>query len=50
MKVYLDTNVCSIFLTCDDRLRRDYEGGLEVMNPVDFVVSEGGEYGNRSDE
>ena len=40
----------NIFLTCDDRLMRDYEGGLKVMNPVDFVVSEGEQYGNRSDE
>lgn len=40
----------SFFLTCDDRLMNHYKGKLKVMNPVDFVVSEGGEYGSYSDE
>ena len=40
----------SLFLTGDDRLTSHYEGELKVMNPVDFVVSEGGQYGNQSDE
>ncbi|MFO7917519.1 MAG: PIN domain-containing protein [Anaerolineae bacterium] len=30
------------FLTCDDRLINRYEGELTVVNPVDFVLSEGG--------
>lgn len=32
----------SIFLTCDDHVANHYRGELKVMNPVDFVVSEGG--------
>ena len=35
---------CGLFLTCDARLINRYEGELNVMNPVDFVVSGGGEY------
>lgn len=27
------------FLTCDDRLIRRYQGSLNVINPVDFVLS-----------
>lgn len=27
------------FLTCDDRVIRRYQGGIEVLNPVDFVLS-----------
>lgn len=32
----------SVFLTCDDHLAKHYKGELKLMNPVDFVVSEGG--------
>lgn len=39
----------SFFLTCDDRVVRQYEGRLEVMNPVDFVVSEGGQHDGQGD-
>ena len=35
---------CDLFLTCDDRLINRYEGELNVMNPVDFIVSGGGQY------
>jgi predicted nucleic acid-binding protein len=27
------------FLTCDDRVLRRYQGGIKVLNPVDFVLS-----------
>lgn len=26
------------FLTCDDRVIRRYKGGIQVLNPVDFVL------------
>jgi predicted nucleic acid-binding protein len=39
----------NFFLTCDDRLISHYQGQLKVVNPVDFVISEGGEYGDQSD-
>jgi len=41
---------CGLFLTCDDRLINRYKGELHVMNPVDFVVSGGGQYGSGRDE
>lgn len=27
------------FLTCDDQVLRRYQGGIKVLNPVDFVLS-----------
>jgi predicted nucleic acid-binding protein len=27
------------FLTCDDRVVRRYSGGMQVLNPVNFVMS-----------
>lgn len=29
---------CSHLLTCDDRLRKRYQGPMTVLNPTDFVV------------
>ena len=31
------------FLACDDRLIRRYQGNINVMNPVNFVLSITGE-------
>lgn len=29
---------CEVFLACDDRLLRRYQGSLRAMNPVNFVL------------
>jgi predicted nucleic acid-binding protein len=30
---------CSHLLTCDDRLRKRYQGPITLLNPADFVVA-----------
>lgn len=30
---------CSHLLTCDDRLRKRYQGPITVLNPADFIVA-----------
>jgi predicted nucleic acid-binding protein len=29
---------CDVFLACDDRLLRRYQGSLKAMNPVNFIL------------
>lgn len=33
----------NFFLTCDDRLIRRYQGNMQVLNPVDFILAMTGE-------
>lgn len=29
---------CEYLITCDDRILRRYEGGLKVINPIQFTI------------
>ena len=30
------------FITCDDKIIKNYSGGLKALNPVQFILEEGG--------
>jgi hypothetical protein len=30
------------FITCDDKIIKNYRGGLKALNPVQFILEEGG--------
>lgn len=34
-----EASECDYFLTCDDRLIRRYQGKIEVLNPLSFVLA-----------